>query len=155
MSRSGYTDDCDDVLAHGRWRGRVASALRGRRGQALLRDLIAALDAMPEKKLIASKLTGADGCHCALGAVAELRGIDTAPIEFSDDPDEYGYGTDQARPVATALNIPASLACEIMFVNDDEWGWRDNETPEHRWKRMREWAVEQYRGAAAEDGERG
>jgi hypothetical protein len=45
MSRSGYSDDCSGrelVL----WRGAVASALRGRRGQAFLRELVDALDAV-------------------------------------------------------------------------------------------------------------
>ena len=56
MSRSGYTDDLDDDLAMGRWRGMVASATRGRRGQKLLTDLLAALDAMPEKALVAKQI---------------------------------------------------------------------------------------------------
>ena len=48
MSRSGYSDDIDDNWAHIMWRGRVASSIRGKRGQAMLRELLAALDAMPE-----------------------------------------------------------------------------------------------------------
>ena len=56
MSRSGYIDDLDDPLELGRWRGRVASAVRGKRGQRLLRDLLDALDAMPEKRLVADVL---------------------------------------------------------------------------------------------------
>jgi hypothetical protein len=36
MSRSGYSDDNDDVAL---WRGRVASATRGKRGQAVARRL--------------------------------------------------------------------------------------------------------------------
>jgi len=41
MSRSGYSDDCD-VWALIRWRGAVKSAIRGARGQAMLRELIQA-----------------------------------------------------------------------------------------------------------------
>ena len=37
MSRSGYTDDLD-AKRYGLYRGRVASAIRGKRGQRLLRD---------------------------------------------------------------------------------------------------------------------
>jgi hypothetical protein len=46
MSRSGYSDDHSewDLI---RWRGAVASAIRGKRGQAFLRELLVALDAMP------------------------------------------------------------------------------------------------------------
>jgi hypothetical protein len=47
-------DDGDiDQWASIRWRGAVKSAASGSRGQAFFRDLITALDAMPEKTLIA------------------------------------------------------------------------------------------------------
>ena len=71
MSRSGYTDDYDgwDLI---RWRGAVHSAIRGRRGQAALREIIAALDALPEKWLAANSLETADGDYCTLGALGSL-----------------------------------------------------------------------------------
>jgi hypothetical protein len=46
MSRSGYDESCDDNWGLICWRGAVASALRGRRGQAFLRELVDALDAV-------------------------------------------------------------------------------------------------------------
>lgn len=63
MSRSGYIDELDqwDLI---RYRGQVASAIRGKRGQAFLRDLLAALDAMPEKRLIAGTFERDDGDMC-------------------------------------------------------------------------------------------
>ena len=71
MSRHGYSseyDDVDDILALGRWRGQVSSAIRGKRGQAFLKEMIQALEAMPVKKLIAKELSD-HGQVCALGAV--------------------------------------------------------------------------------------
>lgn len=53
MSRSGYTSECENFAM---WRGRVASATRGKRGQSFFRALLAALDAMPEKSLITHAL---------------------------------------------------------------------------------------------------
>lgn len=50
MSRSGYSDDCENIAM---WRGVIASATRGKRGQRFFRDLVTALDAMPEKALVA------------------------------------------------------------------------------------------------------
>ena len=69
MSRSGYSDECDgwDLI---RWRGAVASAIRGQRGQAFLREMLSALDAMPEKRLISEELER-DGEVCAMGAVGQ------------------------------------------------------------------------------------
>lgn len=79
MSRSGYTDDGLDSWQVIRWRGAVASAIRGRRGQALLTELLAALDAMPVKELIKEQLVE-DGAVCALGALGRARGVDMSAI---------------------------------------------------------------------------
>lgn len=69
MSRSGYSVDGDysewQQIMH---RGRVASATRGKRGQAMLRDLLGALDAMPHKRLIAHDLIAA-GKVCAISSL--------------------------------------------------------------------------------------
>lgn len=122
MSRSGYSDDCDgwDLI---RWRGAVNSAIRGRRGQQFLRDLGAALDALPERALISDELE-ADGAYCALGAVGAARGIDMTDV------DPY----DRER-VAEMFGIAPALAAEIMDLNDSTRG-----DPAMRWSYMREWA---------------
>lgn len=129
MSRSGYSDDDYDQWAAIRWSGALASAIRGKRGQAFLRELLAALDALPEKKLIAEELEK-NGCVCALGAVGKARAIDMAPI----DPE------DRDR-VATVFGIPYTLACQIMYENDRD-NWRVI-TEEERFIRMRRWAEHQ------------
>lgn len=116
MSRSGLVeDDGDDVLAHGRWRGAVQSAMRGKRGQAFLRELADALDAMPEKVLVAGALQSDDGCHCTLGVIANKRGLDVAAM----DVDDYAG-------IADSLSVNAKIAQEIMWENDEcffDWEW--------------------------------
>lgn len=126
MSRSGYTDECDgwDLV---RWRGAVSSAIRGERGQKMLRELAEAMDAMPEKILIAEDLH-ADGAYCTLGVLGAARGIDMSSIDPED--------RDQ---VATAFDIAPALAAEVVFENDEAWS---DETPEHRWQRMRKWVAD-------------
>ena len=138
MSRSGYTDDCDDNLASGRWRGVVASAIRGKRGQSFLIELLAALDAMPEKRLIAQSF-GKAGSYCTLGVIGAARGA-VMPV-LTDDPDDY-YDGDVAEMAGAALNIASPLAAEVMYHNDD-WGW--NDTPEQRWVRMRAFVAERIK----------
>lgn len=125
MSRSGYSYDCDgwDVI---RWRGAVASAIRGKRGQAFLQEMLTALDTLPEKRLTENELQH-DGEVCAMGAVGLQRGINMTEI----DPEER-------EEVARAFGISEALAAEIAYEND-EGGWR--ETPEQRWNRMRNWAA--------------
>lgn len=133
MGRSGYSDDLDST-ALAMWRGRVASATRGKRGQAFLRDLLAALDAMPEKRLIANELV-ADGEVCAIGSVGVLRGVDMQNLDPYD-----------ADAVGAAFNIAPCLAQEVMFENDDDFSYAIiGETPEHRWERVRAWVAKQIK----------
>ena len=128
MSRSGY-NDCDDgdgaEWGQVMWRGAVASAMRGKRGQAFLREMVEALDAMPEKRLLAHVIKEECGV-CAIGSVGVRRGLDMTKLD-PEDP----------RPIAEAFGIAASLVQEIEWLND-ECGWI-HETPEARWQRMRIW----------------
>lgn len=127
MSRSDYSDDCGGDWQAIMWRGAVHSAITGRRGQAFLIEMRDALDEMPEKRLVAEELT-VGGDVCAMGAVARKRAIDMAEM----DPENYDG-------VACKLGIASALAREIAYMNDDGVGYRNKETPEQRWRRMREW----------------
>jgi hypothetical protein len=129
MSRSGYSED-GEIWDFIKWRGRVASAIRGRRGQRLLLDLVNALDALPEKRLISEELILETGDVCALGAVGLKRGV------LMWDVDPYDQET-----VAKAFDIAPCLAKEIAYINDEEG--RHRQTPEERWRRVRAWAVSQ------------
>lgn len=163
MSRSGYSDYIEDTWAHIRWRGAVESAIRGERGQALLRELIEALDAMPDKRLYAGSFATADGEFCTLGVVGARRGTKMDDLGDEDDCDP--------REVAKRFSIAPALASEIMYLNDewvaDEWEFVDVEicgpmrphypewgqhtrrarvhnprAAEQRWHGMRRWAEE-------------
>lgn len=134
MSRSGYMDDCEawDLI---RYRGAVTSAIRGARGQAFLKEMLQALDSLPERKLVAGELEE-HGSVCAIGAVGRARGIDMTKL----DPDE-------SERVATAFGIADSLAREVVYMNDE--GSYRSETPEMRFDRMRKWVVDHINKTAA------
>lgn len=169
MSRSGYVDDCDmDTL--GLYRGAVHRAITGKRGQTALRELAAALDAMPVKALAAESLVNADGEFCTLGVLGQARGLYMAPL----DPNDW-------EVVAAVFNLAPAMVREIVYENDEglypwepvtfvlcgpvrpyypEWGKHVFEKsvriPEDRlgvmrWERMRKW-VEQNLVDAARDG---
>jgi len=160
MSRSGYSDDCDgSELAL--WRGAVASAIKGKRGQALLRETLAALEAMPVKKLIAHELAH-DGDYCTLGVVGQVRGVDITKLDPED-----------RDAVANAFDIAPALAAEIVYENDeafDGFEWvkveicgpmrpyypdysehqktkclQIEDVDAHRWLHMRNWVAKQLR----------
>jgi hypothetical protein len=121
----------------------VASAIRGKRGQAFLRELVAALDAMPVKRLVKDVLIEptpafvppeyAAAQVCAIGSVGVQRGVNMEDIDH-----------DNPKQVGDAFGIPHQLAAEIEYLND-EAGYE--ETPEARWWSMRQWAVSQLKGA--------
>jgi len=137
VSRSNYSDDCDGAELN-LWRGAVRSAINGKRGQALLREMLTALDAMPEKRLIATELEEESGEVCALGAVGRVRGVRMDALYPED-----------SEQVARAFGVADALVREIAFMNDEGGHW--NETPEARWTRMRRWVQSQL----AQDANRG
>jgi hypothetical protein len=126
VSRSGYYDDYESDSNIGfLWDSITRTAIRGRRGQRLLREMGTALDAMPVKELEAGVLVE-DGQVCALGAVALARGIDVSALD-PEDP----------AAVAKVFDIPTTLAREVAYQNDD--GSLRDEAPAERWTRMRAW----------------
>lgn len=135
MSRSGYSDGLEDWDLI-KWRGQVARSIRGKRGQAFLRDLLTALDELPEKVLIADKLQDSAGDVCAIGALGKERGINMQLL----DPEDY-------EAVAATFGIAHQLAQEVVYLNDEgSYG----ETPQHRYERMRKWVAAQIKPASEE-----
>jgi hypothetical protein len=107
------------------WRGQVLNSIRGKRGQALIKDLRDALDEMPVKRLITNDLIR-DGEVCALGSVGIKRRVENLE---KLDPEDYDN-------LANVFNVAKPLIREIEYENDEG---RYNETPEERWRRMRNW----------------
>lgn len=128
MSRSGYSEDGDYALVN-LWENIVNRSIQGKRGQAFLKELAAAMDAMPEKRLIADDLVTETGEACAIGVVCKSRGLDTSGVDVCD---RYAVGR--------LVGIAPTLAAEIEY-NNDERG-RHDETPEQRWVRMRKWVYD-------------
>lgn len=148
MSRAGY---CDDGWDFEQWnyimhRGAVTSAFRGKRGQLFLLELLAALDRMPVKRLIAHELVETDyvtcshwGLHetesvCAIGAVGKRRGVDMSRL----DPEDY-------HTVAGTFGVAEAMAREIVYINDEGGNCYHTETPEQRYERIHAWVRSQIR----------
>jgi hypothetical protein len=124
------------ILLCGFW----MTAQRGKRGQKFFHNLVAALDAMPEKRLVTSVLQDEDGEVCVLGAALKHAGKECPISEDEDDFDQEW--------TAAQLDIATQLVAETVCEND-EGGW--NETPEERWTRMRRWANSKLKPVSKED----
>lgn len=155
MSRSGYSDDCDGSALQ-LWRGAVNKAMTGKRGQRLLVDIASAMDAMPEKRLIAEDLISADGEFCTLGVVGCARGVGdqlkaTDPYARESiarlldvaHADVRVWDSECSREsIARLLDVAPSLVAEISYFTDDPDAYSSlAETPEARWRRMRAWVA--------------
>lgn len=143
MTRSCFSDDGPYDYPGEFCQTWYENAIRGKRGQRFLRELLATLDAMPEKRLIKGKLIDGDEV-CALGSVYRARGFE---LDHKVDPtgDEYG---DHHEPLAKRLGIARSLVAFIEHINDDDYNWRD-ETPEECWQRVRQWVAKQIKAEEA------
>lgn len=111
MSRVTYNED--DLWGAIRWAGAAKKAIYGKRGQLVLRELEAALLALPEPKLITDEFANDEGEVCALGALAKARGIDYNAMA------DWDVEWDDVDGVTEKLGITRTLAWEIMAQNDD------------------------------------
>lgn len=137
MNRANYTDDLDESRLN-LWRGAVTRAINGKRGQAFLQELAAALDALPEPKLIANELEHPlGGQWCSLGAVGRARGLNMQ--------DPNGLDPEDPEGVAKAMGIAPAMAREIMYENDEDFDHYAagaegaDKRDRARWARMRDW----------------
>jgi len=133
MGRHGYLDDEEcEQLGHDRYRKQVAFAMYGERGQALLRELRDALDAMTDKRLIKNEFVRG-GQACAMGVVALSRGI---PDAEKIDRDDHDY-------LAKLFDVAPIMVREIQYKNDDcAWSIDPASAMVERWELMREWVGE-------------
>ena len=147
----------------------VRNALKGRRGQKLLRELEQALLAMPTKRIITHQLVTQDGDRCLVGQYAtwKLQVVGMSEEEAlqevrrrayrklygskGDIPadltlheyDDYKHVTAE---MAQDLGVVECLSWELQWQNDEGVGaygagkaWRYVKTPEQRWEEMLAW----------------
>lgn len=134
MNRSCYSEDMEDTWSFIRWRGAVTSAIKGKRGQEFLKEMLETLDSMPEKKLVKGALMTETGEVCAIGSVMAKRGIDPQSIDIYD-----------SKAIANQVGISDALVREIEFINDDAWDWNKGITDEVRWEIVRGWVANQIK----------
>lgn len=106
--RLNYSDDEDFSGQFALWRANCDRSVAGKRGQAALRRLEAALVAMPDKRLIRETLQDDHANVCALGALARHEGC-LGPQDFDSDVEEFGE---------SVLKFPRMVAWAVVAEND-------------------------------------
>jgi len=143
MSRFDDSDEEDFPNQGELYAQATKNAVNGKKGQAVLRELEAALLAMPVKRLTTSFLAF-EGDVCALGALAVHRKI-AKGVSRSDAIDELECrGATASTSVSFAeheLKIVGSLAAEIAYTNDERVD--SCATPEERYEEVLHWVRKQ------------
>ena len=156
MSRIDYGDPGDDPITP-LWPAIATRAIQGKPGQAVLKELMAALLSLPTKRLIAGEWV-LNGEVCALGALDIARTMhrtgacwDSARMVVECFIDEYSsFGQDALdtpEDVQARLHITPTLAWEIMEKNDVA---AMHLTPEQRYKKVLAWVSMQIKNDEAE-----
>lgn len=127
-------------LHAGRWERNLRATLKGKKGQAALRELEAALLAMPDKRLVRGTFYevdeyGNEEC-CVLGALASYRGEEVAA--WLNDADDAS-AEDTAHWASKKLGMTFTMAYQLVWMNDEDYMLK---TPEERWERMLRWVRE-------------
>jgi hypothetical protein len=136
MSRISYSDEEDYPGQFELWQANCRRSIAGKQGQEELRELHAALIALPDKRLVHGELVSEDGEEvCAIGAYARRKGLDLSKFDPEDASDEVGI----------TAGMPALVAWKVVEMNDVELS---HVTPEKRYERMLSW-VEKQLGLAS------
>ena len=122
-------DGPEEQWAWIRFRGQVASAIRGRRGQATLKQAAEAMERLPRRQLITGELCDGTGV-CVVGAVIyddfkskglspkaawnKLRGLSRKIGRDAYEIEEYAV---------KELGFTRALANEVQFENDEGAGF--------------------------------
>lgn len=126
------------------WQANCRRSLKGKKGQSALRELEAALLALPEKRLIANKLQDRQGEVCALGALAKYKNHEMAVAETTEDDewdDEWDYDIDGSmEEFGVSLGMPRMVAWKVVALNDIEL---EGLSPESRYERVLAWTQRQ------------
>ena len=139
--RVGYSEEENYPGQFNLWQANCRRSRQGKKGQAALRDLEAALLAMPEKRIQKDIFVDLNGESCAIGALMLHRNISAgmpreqavAECAVLDPLETEEYGV--------ILGLPRLVAWAVA-VENDEWWWED-EIPEKRYLRMLAWVREE------------
>ena len=129
--RLNYSDNEEYPGQFALWQANCQRSLRGRRGQASLRALKAALLALPEKRLIAHEIQDDTGAVCAVGALAKQQQRNLV----TSDPDE-------TVKLGEQCGLPHLVAWKVVEENDITL---DAVTAEQRYDQMLRWIEEHLR----------
>lgn len=145
MSRFDFDGDGEEYPGeYALFEANIDRALAGKRGQAILREMKAALEALPHKRLCQGRLAD-DGEVCVLGALCVKRLRDTGlTFEEAVEKAEREYAEMDAQALAdtagSRMKLGFHLAWKTMYANDELGeNYKSKTTPEKRFENVMNW----------------
>lgn len=135
MSRV-YVDYEMEPLDQGRWDHNLHQTIRGKKGQALLRDLERALVEMPEKRLIADDLVSETGECCTVGALCAYRKSKAEGLSFRQA--ALALPNIDTQELGEREGLSSPLAWFLVYQNDDSYEF-GRLSPEDRYTQVLAW----------------
>jgi len=163
MSRISYSEEEDYPGQFNLWQANCQRSIAGKQGQAVLRELEAALVALPNRRL-QSHIVACDGDVCAVGAfllmrkAKEVGSVDEAQrqleAEMGSEEDQCDIETDE---LGIEAGMPRLVAWKLVELNDIhfdyKWDAQANKcveiTPEERYDRILAWVRSKLKSEAA------
>ena len=155
--RINCADDEDYPGQFALWDANCRRSMRGRAGQQALRDLEAALLALPSKRLIADALE-ADGDVCAIACYGRAKGVDLSRFDNEDQSDDVGIAGGMPALVAWKVVAQNDLVCDTVWevadgpIQPGHGHYKGGiplvrkMTPEERYERVLSWVRSQLVG---------
>lgn len=148
MSR--FYDDGEQTMPYDLWLHNIRAAIKGKRGQAILRDLREALLSLPEKRLIEGAICNAPSEaaarpvaeFCAVGALAFYRGVKSgkAPADVIESLPQGEQDDWTTIRLGRSLGMSDTLAWDLAYKNDETFA---DLTPEQRYEKYLAWVESQ------------
>lgn len=155
MSRVYYSDDEEFPGEFNLQEANTNRSMRGKQGQAVLREMEAALVALPRKRLIQGAVA-CDGDVCAVGAVLAVRKATAEGVSVEEATARLGVELgerweqedDDTQQRGEDAGMPRLVAWRLVALNDvdfgDEYIGRAI-TPEQRYEKVLAWVQEHLR----------
>lgn len=123
--RISYIDDEQFEGQFALWQANCRRSMKGKAGQQALRDLEAALLALPDKRLIHGSLVDDQGGVCAIAAYGKYKGVDLSKFDPEDSSNEVGI----------EAGMPRLVAWKVVELNDVllDTVWEIADGPLQRW----------------------
>lgn len=142
--RISYSDEEEYSGQFALWQSNCERSIKGKVGQRELRELEAALLAMPEKRLIHGSLVDEEGGVCAIACYARHKGVNLATFDPDEDSDQAGIAAGMPRMVAWKVVELNDFTLDSVYDPTRLSRFRPM-TPEERYTAVLKWVREQIK----------